>query len=463
MKRNLNKKIVIIFSTIFIILVTGIILFFKTDFFRTKRSAFFRYFNNTTDVLNIIEEMDFKDYDDKKKIMPYIRKGEATIQNSSNIADSGILDKIKFLITEKTDNKNLKSSTELLIKKDSKPIETIQIVKEKDEMGVYCEDISDTCIAIKNSDLKRIAEDIGLDSMMIPNEIANIGAKKIIEISKNERKHLLECTKILKNNVPTTADSKEDKKRIKINNKSYTTTAYSLNLNENESAEMQAQILNKISSDSILMDFFASKFKLLGFDEEYTGINTLNELMKNKANEYTKNPSEAGKLSITVFEYRQKNVRTEIKIGEETIVIDHIKDDNIETSSLKIGNMLYSIQYNGVNYSFTIEDTTDDNGQKIKVDYNQEGKADNNDVKNIITVNFSKGIKSITYTYRDSVEFTSDIGKIETFDNYTTAILNDYEDQEIKDFAESLKQKINSVYINKGAIIGINLDPLFSN
>lgn len=461
MRKKLNIKLIIILAIIISLLIVGGVLFFTTDFFRTKRSAFFRYFNNTTDVLNLLSTDEFKDYNEKKYNFPYIRKGEMRIQNSSNIADSGILDKIKFEINERTDNKNQKSNIDVIINRSNTQIAKIQAIREQDRYGMYCEDVSNTYIGVKNDDLKRIADDCGINNMFIPEQLNILKIKKIVEISKNERKHLLECANVLKNNVPTTAYSKAGRTRIKINNKSYTTTAYSLSLDSTDNAKIQADLLEKISTDSILMDFFASKFKLIGMSDEYTKINSLNDIMKKKAESLKKNPSEAGKLTITVFEYKQKNVRTEIKDDQNTIVIDHIIDENIETASIKINNKLYAIQYNENNYSLIYQDDSD-NEKKIKVDFNQDGKVENNDIKNNITITMTQGIKSITYSYNDSISFTSDIGNISGFNDKGIALLNDYNDEEIKTFIENLKQKINSVYVSKGASIGINLDPLFN-
>ena len=51
--------------------------------------------------------------------------------------------------------------------------------------------------------------------------------------------------------------------------------------------------MGKVSKDSILMNYFASKFKLLNFDEEYTSVNSLNELIKKRINELkTMSPTE---------------------------------------------------------------------------------------------------------------------------------------------------------------------------
>ena len=461
MKRKLNIKLIIILSCIGIIAITCVVLFFTTDIFRTKRSAFFRYFNATNESLEILKIDKYNNYNEKKQTMPYTRKGEITIQNSSNIANSNILDKLKLSISQKVDEKAEKMNADISVKNGNGVLETASIIQNKDMAGVYCADIATGYICIKNNGLKRIAQDSEINNVLvIPNEINNIHITKILETSKMEKNHILDCINIIRNDVPDTAFSKDGKKRVQVNDKSYNSTAYSLKLDATDNANLMVQLLEKISTDSIVMNYLASKCKLLNFDDPYTTINSLNDMMKKKIEEFKKNPQSAGELYITVYEYKQKNIRTEIKAGGYTIQIDHLKDGQNETSSIKINDNLYKIQTDGNNITFTKDDTSE-TGSKIKVEYRQEGTLEENNIKNIATINVVNGIKNITYYYQDNVNFTNDIGEIQNFEGKNLAVLNDYNDNEIKEFVKNIKQKINTVYINKGASIGINLDPIF--
>lgn len=461
MKRKLNVKLIIILSCILAIIITCVVLFFTTDIFRTKRSAFFRYFNTTNDLLEILKSDRFGTYNVKKHSIPYTRKGEITIQNSSNIANSNILDKLKLSISQKVDEKNEIMSADINLKNGNNVLENASIIQNKNVAGVYCADIATGYICLRNDGLKRIAQDSEINNvLLIPNEINNIEISKILETSKLEKNHIIQCIDIIRNDVPDTAYSKDGKKRVQINDKSYNSTAYSLNLDETDNANLMIHLLEKISTDSIMMDYLASKCRLLNFDEEYTTVNSLNDILKNKMDELRKNPQSAGKLNITVYEYKQKNIRTEVRIGNNVVQIDHYKDGENETSSLKINDNMYKIQFDGNNYIFTKDDTSE-NGEKIKIEYRQEGTVEENNIKNIATINMTRGIKNITYFYQDTVNFSNEIGKIDDFEGKNTIILNEYEDSEIKEFVKNLKQKINTVYISKGASIGINLDPIF--
>ena len=97
----------------------------------------------------------------------------------------------------------------------------------------------------------------------------------------------------------------------------------------------------------------------------------------------------------------------------------------------------------------------------LTIDYSRTGNIENNNIKNTMTIKHKTGIKQITYLYNDEISFTNDIGQIKDFEGYTTVTLNDMKDEELKLFAKLLKNRINDVYISKGASVGINLDPIF--
>ena len=462
MRRN-RLKFVVIITIILAIIILGLIVFFKTDFFRTKRSAFFRYFNQIPIALEVLKTDKFDSYNDKKQDSPYVRNADISIQTSSNIADSSILDSIKFKVNQKMDQQNEHGSIDFVVNKNNEQLIKISAIQNKDSYGILSEDVTNGFVTVKNSDLKRVAKDWGMSTtQLIPDTFRNIKIKTILQTSKNEKNHIDDCVKLIKNNVPDTAYSKEGKKKIKINNKSYITNSYKLSLNANDSANLQCDILEKISKDSILMDYFASKAKLLNLDEEYTTINSLNNLIKKRVNDLKSNPQLAGKLEITVYENKQKNVRTEIKSGENTILIEHVDEGNDEYSSLTFNKDRYSIEYDGNKYYFEHENTSEENfTKKIRIEYSQSGSVESNDIKNNMVIIKNDGAKSITYAYSDTVNFTKDIGKIDDFGTNKVIVLNDYSDDDLKSFFELLRKKINDVYVKKGSLIGINLDPIF--
>ena len=459
MRRKSKVKLIIVMMLIIAIMTTFLFLFFKTDFFRTKRSAFLRYFNNIPEALDLLKDEDLLKYSSEKKSSPYIRKATVTIQDSSNIANSEILDKIRLQINEKTDNKNKKGNIEFDIYNGDNKLSNISYVQNKNTVGLYSEDVAKGYICINNSDLQRIATDAEVTEWFVPNQISFVSIDEILKTSKNEKNRILNVTKILSTDVPDNAYTKETHNQVTINNKIYTGTAYTLNLDSTDTAKLESDVLSKISQDSILMDYITSKAKLLGFSNQYTSINDLNKLMKNRISDLQKDPSIANSLKIVTHEFKQENIETEIKTGDLNIVIQHVKGDSNEYASIQINEKKYSVEKTNGNYIFGY--SNEENDEALTIDYSRTGDIENNNIKNTMTIKHKTGIKQITYLYNDEISFTNDIGQIKNFEGYTTVTLNDMKDEELKLFAKLLKNRINDVYISKGASVGINLDPLF--
>lgn len=461
MKRKRLKIIIIIITIIAILVATFLWIFFNTDFFRTKRSAFHRYFETIPDALEIVEkeEKEFAKYREKKEETPYIRKSNISIESSSNIADSNILDKIKTTVIEKNDVQNEKMSVDISINNAKDTIENISILRNKNIIGAKCTDVVTGYVCIKNENFPKIIEDLSKKKTIIANEINRVNLSKVLETTKVEKNKIENLNEIIKNNIPVTAYNKEKRNKVKIGEKIYTTTAYSIELNQDESATLQINLLTKISQDSILMDYITSKLKLLNINEDYASINSLNAKLKSRINELKQNPKTEKKLKVILHEYKQKNIKTEIIYGEHQISITHLTNAENELSAIKIQNKEYSLEKKDGKYIVLYADDSEE--KSLKIEYNQNGTLENNDLKNYMTISKKDGIKSITYKYEDSINFTNDIGTIKDLTNESRAVLNDYSDDEVKSFVEALKNKINQTYINKGATIGINLDPIF--
>ena len=459
--KNAKMKIIIILISIIIIAIILAILFFFTDVFRTKKGAFYRYIKMTESGLQVLNITEFDEYKNIKQTMPYIRKAEMIVKTSSNIADSSIMDKLKLNMESKVNNDTEKANSNITIKSNNTELFNVTFAKDKKNYAFYSPQISTAFIGIKNENLREISKAI-VGDVYVPDEIMEIKMDKLLEVTDIEKKHIEEYYNLLKNNTPDTTYSKGTNK-IKIRDKDYKTTTYTLKLSGKESADASISILSKLSQDSIMMDFLTSKFKLLNMSDEYTDINTLNIRMQEKIEKLKSNSQDADNIEITVNEFRQKNIKTEIKINDKVYSITHIEDDGKEILILGIDEKSLEIDKEKENYNFKYTYYKDEIEKSVEVNYKKEGTIEENNISNIMEITTTNGIKKVTYSYKDTVNFTNDIGMIKTFDENQSVILNNYPVEQVTAFMKQLKNKINSVYINTGAIIGINLDPIFEN
>lgn len=457
--KKLRLKIIISLVVVIIIAIIIAILFFFTDVFRTKKGAFFRYLKMTSSNLEILNTDEFKEYETLKETTPYIRNAEMIVKSSSNIANSNIMDKLKFTMTSKVNNSKEKANYNININSANTNLATMSFARDKNIYGFNSPLISSAYIGIKNEDLSKISSAI-VGDMYVPDEIVKIKMDKLLEVSRVEKTHIDSYYDLLKLDSIDTAYSKSEN-NIEIAGNKYNTTKYTLSLSQKESADIQISLLTKLTQDSIMMDFLTSKFKLLNLDEKYTDINTINVAMREKIENLKLHSEQAEDIEISVSEYRQKNVQLTVKINDNSVFITHLKDGDNETLILGMNDKSLEIAKRDGKYVIKYSYVKDDIDKSIEINYKMEGTIAENNISNIMDITLVNGIKTITYSYKDNVNFTNDIGSIETFDENTMAILNNYKLEQIEPFIKQLKEKINQVYISKGASIGINLDPIF--
>ena len=461
--KSKNAKLKIILITVAIILVVIIlaILFFFTDIFRTKRGAFFRYFRTTTAGLEVLNDNEYDEFEKIKSSTPYIRSGEMIVQSSSNIADSSIMDKLKLTLNSKVNNPKEKVNCNIKINSSNTELFDLTLAKEKNAYAFYSPEISNVYIGIKNTNLQDISKAI-VGDMYVPNEIMEIKMDKLLDVTKVEKNHIDDYFKLFKNSCPDTAFSKSSNK-ITIDGEFYNVVSYTLKLSPKESANIQDVLYSKITQDSIMMDFITSRCKLLNLSDEYTNINSLNLKMRNKIESFKTNPELAENIEITVSEYKQKNIQTIIKINDLTFTISHVNEGNKEIVVLGVDDKYITYGKNDGNHVLKYSFVKDEIKKSIELKYKLEGTVQENNIRTIAEITTNNGIKVANYSYKDKVEFTNDIGAIKTFDDDSSVILNNYPQEQIEPFIKNLKNKINNLYVSKGASIGINLDPIFEN
>ena len=469
MKPNkLKRNLILIFSIIVIALATIFVLYMTTDIFRTKRDAFFRYAMQIPDIFDVLDTgNDYQIYQKTKQSNTYLTTGEMKITSSENIADESILSKVNMIILGKTDNKKEQANYDISIRSDNNNLFNMTVSRDKDLYGFYSEQIADGYIVFRNDNLTDLATKMNIENAEnIPNQIMTFNKEQILNVSNIEKKHLEQYVKIIRNQAPDTSYSKSQNEKIEIEGQKYDTTAYTLSLNSEQNSDLQINLLNELTKDSIMMNFITSKCKLLNLNNDFTDINTLNNLLKQRIENLQNNPELAGNFEVTVYEYKQKNIQTKMQINNKTITISNINNDNDKFATIKIeeeSQPTINLKIENDSNTYKIKLQKDDEGiiNSIELIYNMTGTVAENNVQNHLQINIVDGIKSASFEYNDTINFTNDVGNFKNMQDEKVAVINDYDQDYLNEFLKMVKDQINSVYISKGASIGINLDPLF--
>lgn len=469
MKPNKLKRNLILIFSIVIILVTAIfVLYMTTDIFRTKRDAFFRYALQIPDIFDVLDTNDeYQTYQKTKQSNTYLTTGEMKITSSENIADESILSKVNMTVFGKTDNKKEQANYEITIRSDNNNLFSMTAARDKDLYGFYSEQIADGYIVFRNENLTDLATKMNIENAEnIPNQINIFNKEEILNVSNIEKKHLEKYIKIIRNQAPDTSYSKSQNEKIEIEGQKYDTTAYTLSLNSEQNSNLQISILSELTKDSIMMNFITSKCKLLNLNNNFTDINTLNSIFKQRIENLQNNSNLAGDFSITVYEYKQKTIQTKIQINNKLITISNINNDNNKFATIKIeeeSKPTINLKVENDNDTYKIKLQKDDSGiiNSLELIYNMTGTVAENNIQNHLKINLVDGIKSASFEYNDTINFTTDVGDFKNMQDEKVAVINDYDQDYLNEFLKMVKDQINSVYISQGASIGINLDPLF--
>lgn len=467
-KDKLKRNLIIIIAIIAIIATTIFVLYNVTDIFRTKRGAFFRYFAQIPDMADILDtSSEYDNYKKTKESMPYTTSGEMTIYQSQNIADDAILNKIKMTVEGKTDPQNEKSNANISIKSGNRELFNMSTTRDKKMYGFFAPQIADGYIAVRNENLSELAKSMRLkNANKIPDQVMPVNINEILNTSNTEKKHISKYIKMIRNKAPDTSYSKDTKQKIEIEGKKYTTNSYTLKLNAEQNSNLQINILEEMITDSIMMNYITSKCRLMNLTGDCTDINLLNTKLRKRIETLKNSPSEAGDFIITLYEYKQRNIQTEIKFKDTTIKITYLNIEennfvriNIQDKDGK--DITLKIEKKDEEYTVKLQKNEDDILKSIEFMYSMEGTVSDNNIQNHLTINIVDDIKNVSFKYNDTISFTNDIGSFKEMQEDKVAIVNDYQSEDIQEFVDLLKKQINSVYINQASKVGINLDPIF--
>ena len=266
-KQKRNRIIITVVTTVLVITAIVLYLIFNTDFFRTKRGAFIRHLQTTSNAFDVISAVQDKSVFEAMKNKKYYLKGSMKINSSANVADSNILDKIRLNLISKNDYKNEKSNTDISITSDNNEISKISLIQDSDYYGFFNSDISGSYISIKNEKVGQFLSDIDFSNAGVfvsdlikgtkfdltsnlASSIVDFDTKDVLEESKLQKKYFQKYFKMLKD-VSDIAYTKKSDDKVMIDGVNHNITTYTLSLNEVESANLVKSIVDKITQDSL--------------------------------------------------------------------------------------------------------------------------------------------------------------------------------------------------------------------
>lgn len=435
-----NKKVLIVISVILILVIASAFfsyLYLMTDIFRSNQETFFKYFAQNIETLQKI--MDFQTLEAYKNL-----KNENRYESNTNIkvinSEGGEISNPLNNLTAKLDIK--KNDEEQYFYADGQILyddeeywET-EILKEQDTYGIRFSDAVKQFITIKKDEnIEDVAKIIEIDSKHLETLINIIDGTQ--ETITNEQVNTLKNKYF---NIITTAilNGEFEKQRdaiITYNNVTTETNAYSVFLTNEQVENMLIEILNNAKAEPEIID-------------RENAIKQIDEII-NQISEELEIPA----IKITVYEQKQKTIRTDIEVETNKITIENIEQD---------GEIKTKINYLKLNdeevkeYKFNISKLNMDNQEEIEIIMSGvEGEEEytitlsslmqiyNDNIELDFEIEHKQGITKKSLVIDNKVNIRNDFEKVQSFETGNNISLTNMSEQKINLLKEIVPQKMN--------------------
>lgn len=481
-----KKKIIITAVVIAIIVITliigGLYIVLATDLLKPADLMFFKYANMEYEKLINLKDDTTKELLTARNKMPYeldsnveIDLGENTVTyNMYNVdTQSNESNSIKLNINLKEDVKNDKQLLNLKASYNNNNLLDISYAKSNNIIALKWEEIvKKYFIGIENENIQDFVKRLGVQNAdMIPNKIEDIDYLDLITITEEEKAHIFETySNVIINNIPKQNYTKQKDSAILKDGITYNTTAYRLDLTQEEIRNIEVKVLQTLKEDSITLNLIATKAKVLGLGEDYTKVNNLVKQIDEVINNINSTKIDASKgLSIVFYEYQGKVLQTEIMLKNYMkIVLDSNYENNTQNVKITLTNLSDEEDFDTAIMKITkqklenniIENVSIsiDNKQSIKVNKTSSGSVTSGINTNMDINIENEEDQSINVSANTKIKFgelQEDIINLEH--NKNCIVLNNYTDTKLQNLLNQITSRIGYVIGQKLQILmGIN-------
>lgn len=481
-----KKKIIITAIVIAIIVIAlvigGLYVVLGTDLLKPTNLMFYKYANMQYQDLTNLNNNQAKDILIARNQMPFetnatikIDMGEQPISYNMNTqSQTNNANNIELNVTAKEDVKNDKQYLKLKADYNKTNLIDMSYAKSNDIIAIQWEEIvKKYFIGIKNENIKDFAKRLGVqDTSMIPNKLESIDYLDLINITDEEKAHILETyLNVISSNIPNQNYTKQKDLVVVKNAVTYNTTAYRLDLSAEEIRNIVVKVLETLKQDSITLNLISTKAKILNLGKEYTEINNLvKEIDKIIKDINSENVDTSKGLSITIYEYKGKVLQTEILLKNDAkIILDSSYENNTEKVNININNLSSEDSFNIITMQISMQKSQNAIVEKININIDNEqaivinktstgsvatGINDKTDIS--IETDRNQSI-NISYVANSKFgKFDEDIINLEH--NKNCVVLNNYTDTQLQNLLNQIVNRVNYVIGQKMQIfIPINL------
>lgn len=431
--------------TVLIIIGILIVLYLKTDAFKTKETLFAKYMLQNFDVLEILKENDNTEIENMLSGNKYTTNLEGKIEytenkgTSSESKNSGV-NNVKIQAKGNVDKTNNYKYYDISVvnsnENSNEKLAGLEYLQQDDTYGIRLNDIQQF-VTTKGDDSKTQMQ--SLDEL-----IQKIDVKSILEFTDEEKQTLANTyVGIIQNNISKDKYHKQSNSLITVNEKDVQTNAYYVSVTLEEFNNLYIKMLEQLSKDEIILskiDKIESKIKENNSD--YSG--NLKDDFTQKINDKIKNIEDNNigndEVKITVYENKMKTVRTSIEKGTQKITLDFYNGSSAKLTTSEVKDVTteqfikIEKQNNQTQNNTVVEyKSTQDNAVKLDINLNIEQTVQSDDIDKEIKLEMSND-------KTDAIaKISNKINIVQEFDNQVTL------EKDVVDMDKLTEQQSNAI------------------
>jgi len=468
MEKNVKLIIIVLVIAMFLLAITGGVLYFTTDLFKSNEKLFQKYVSqNIKNIANVF------DVSTEEKYIDYIRKNDYTenteislsfLENDNDqeeiykIQSEGIVNN-----TDKELYKNIKANY------GQEELANIELLRQNEIYGFRLSNLVQQFISIENATMYYVVSNLGYNGKYFQEKmkLEDLDFTGLFDFSEEEIQKLKEdyFNVIFSDINPKSYSSKSGVMITLTNKDSITAKQYSLTLSKTELDKIYKKVLNQAINDQIILsklERIDNEIKKIGINEPEGESIKERYITKLKAIydsiEYLGQNDEM--ITFDVYQLKGKTYRTSMKTKAGEYIIDLNEKDGIELNykTIKLTEegediSIYSLgKKQDSSRHFSFEDSNQ------SVEFILGIKNEENIIKAATELIYkSKEISQLKVDTNTVLDF-SNKKRIETgFDKNPNIILNNYESDVIDNLFENLKNRAIKNLEEKQAIINTKM------
>lgn len=469
-KKTIKVTLIVAVLIILLAIVAIIVLYLKTDMFKTNKILFLKYLSKNTDNLESIsnilkqnEKLQTSKYEENTEYsLNYTRNVGTTSENTDSAMNN-----LKLTIDGQTDKVNQYDHKTIKLLNGDENVVEAEYVQNENQIGVKALGIVQY-LYVENSNLKEFAKRVGLPEEKISDtfesnaELSNIMKFTEEQIQQENEKYL----EIINDSFEKTNFKKQKNQTIKIAGNDVVANAYILSTSKEKMNNVYLKILNEIKQDEIILSkvdelqTYLQKIDFL-FEEEFDLRNEFIEKIEKIIEEINKTNIGKEDVELIIYEKNKQTIRIELSIMDKKNNIDYLQIEGKEIAEINVFKeetilQKIALSKNEQNLNITIENN--ELREPIKIGFEQKKKTIGDNLAIKTNIKYEKDKDKIEANIDSNIKFVESFENKIEFTKENSGQLDTLDDERLNKIITTIKEEYNKQY--NDAMSNIEIDDL---